>query len=204
MAMAQGDVYRVAAQLLTVVGSDEQVNVFHYQQVGGGQDESDVVSDMDARLGGLYSAINAHVTEGLRYVGAEIDNVTKGTKAGFATDWAAALGTGDAVDEALPPQVTALILGRTLKLRVQGRKYLPLFTEAANLAGNWAPAVMISLGEFADLYVTFFVGGSGNSYSPGTMGRSPSGGLGDFTSFVESKVIAQARTQKSRYFAAGS
>lgn len=202
--MAINDVYRVAAKLETLVGSDEQVNVFYWQWVAGTGQEADVLLEMDARLGALYSAINDHVTDGLRYVGAEIDNLTQDSKVGFIDDWASAIGTGGANDEPLPVQCTALVLGLTAKLRVQGRKYLPLFTEAASVGGSWSGAVLIALQDFLDLWVAAFLGNQGNTYQPGTQNFGTGGTLGPFNPFIGSKVINQPRTQKSRYFGKGS
>ncbi len=200
--MAVNDVYRVAAQYNGVNG--DSINVYHWRMIiEGGGGEQDVLEDIDARLGGLYSAVNDQISDSQTPIGAEVDNITQGTKVGFTNDWAVALGSGGANDDVLPVQSTALVLGLTPVLRVQGRKYLPPFTESATVGGVWTAAIIADLDAYADLYTQPFVSGNNNTYDAGVQQRS-NGALGDFIVFTGKKLIINPRTQRRRYFRVGS
>ncbi len=201
--MAINDVYRAAAQM-KLLDDSEQVNVFYWKQEGGNAPDQDVLTDIDNQLGVIWTTVQEDIVEGLSFIGAEVDNLTQGTKVGFASDYAGVLGTGGEVADPLPAQVTLLVLGITQKLRTQGRKYLPTYGEPSTLGGIWVPAVLTRADEFAVAYTSFFAGVSGNSYRAGVVSLSQGGVPGDFNGFINHKVVPIPRTQKSRYIGSGS
>ncbi len=201
--MAINDVYRAAAQM-KLLDDSEQVNVFYWKQEGGNAPDQDVLEDIDQRLGSIWTPVQDDIVAGLSFIGAEVDNLTQQTKVGFASDYAAALGTGGENGDPLPAQVTLLVLGITQKLRTQGRKYLPTYGEPSTLGGIWVPAVLTNADAFAVQWTGFFAGNSGNSYRAGVVSLSAGGIPGDFNGFINHKVVPIPRTQKSRYIGEGS
>lgn len=201
--MAINDIYRAAAQM-KLLDDSEQVNVFYWKQEGGNAPDQDVLTDIDQRMGGIWTPVQPDIHEGLTFIGSEIDNLTQQTKVGFATDYAAALGTGGANGDPLPAQNTLLVLGITQKLRTQGRKYLPTYDETATVGGIWVAGVLTNADAFAVQWTGFFAGPSGNSYRAGVVSLSPGGVPGDFNGFINHKIIPVPRTQKSRYLGVGS
>lgn len=201
--MAVNDVYRVGVTNFTQT-AEEQVNVYHWQMIVAADDsDAAVLQDFDARIGSLYSAVQEDISNVITFGNAEVDNITQGTKVGNTSDWATALGNGGQIGDVLPLQVTALVIGTTNVLRVQGRKYLPTYGENGSVGGTWDPDVVINMAAFGELWISTFVSGNGNTWASGVQARS-NGALGDFTRFNGFKTQPIPRTQKSRYLTEGS
>ena len=147
MASVAGDVLRVALEWL-VDGSDQQVNVQHVvlDSVTPGDTDSDIMADIAAGfLASVYDEVLTFITDkaiGQLMTGQNLTQATilpptpnniDGTNAG----------------EILPLPVTALVFYPTTISRVQGRTYLPTFTEdALTDSVNWLAATVTALTAF--------------------------------------------------------
>ena len=169
MSISVGDVLRVVATLAWTDGNLAQ-NVFNAVITGSGGpfDDDDILLDAVAWVNAMYANITGSVSDELDgsqiqvYVYDSVDD-----------DWdevatGAWIYAGGQTIEQLPRGVAALINARTTDPDVQGKKYIPGITEGGLTDGLWQAALITQLVNFADDWLTAFVGGtSGGSWTPG-------------------------------------
>lgn len=169
MTVAADDVLRIVAQFLWSDGNINQ-NVFAAQVSGGSPpySDSDIVDDAEAWLDNLYANIVTNMSD-------EIDgNLVTVYK------WDSVGGDWDEVgsqawtfnptqsNEFLPKAVAAQINMGTTDPDVQGKKYIPGYTEAESADGLWGSGALVNLLAFAIDWYTGFTGGtSGATWTPG-------------------------------------
>lgn len=131
-----GDVLRIGCSWVYNL-TDEVTNVYHVLVTSGGaKDFADVIDDIQQYADLMYSDILARLKNNLRVDRISVANVTQNLVFG-SINWDVTSAGGEAAD-ALPSGVCLLAWGRTLKPRVQIRKYFGVFSEADMLAGVWS------------------------------------------------------------------
>lgn len=142
------DVLRVSPRWRYTSAADI-VNVLHLK-VGTDTPTawSDVAADIAGFLVAMYDPIISHMATGVVHAGTQVQNVTQGTILPPLSSTAYLDGTN--VGDALPPQITCLCLFHTLYSRVQGRIYLPTFTETEQTAGAWSAGVVSDVEDALD------------------------------------------------------
>lgn len=132
MPVNSGDIIRATAKM-TYVGDDVQ-NVYHLQYLGVTTLDSSVVNGIAGVLDDAYDYIDLFISDNVGFDTIEVWNITQ-NRLLDEVNWPT-LVSGGGVDSALPTQVSALALFNTAVANSQGRKYLPVFTEAENLGGG--------------------------------------------------------------------
>lgn len=169
MTVATGDILRIVASMLWQDGNINQ-NVFNalLSGAGGPWDDADIVDDAEAWLDNMYANITARCSdqfdgnEVLVYkydaVGDDWDEVSSGS-----WSW-----NPSSADDELPRGTGPLLQLWTVDPDVQGKKYLPAFTEASLVDGLYTGAVVTDCLAFAaDWYTPFAGGTSGATWTPG-------------------------------------
>ena len=169
MTVSTGDILRVVAQFLWDDGNINQ-NVFNAQVTGGGGpwSDSDIQDDAEAWLDNMYANIVGNMTNNIAG-----NSVTVYKWDAVGGDWdevgsQAWIFTPTQVLEYLPKAVAAQINMGTVDPDVQGKKYIPGYTEAESSDGLWGAGALVNLLAFAIDWYTGFVGGtSGADWQPG-------------------------------------
>ncbi len=134
MSVDANDVIRSAC-IMGGLGSDQYVNVFFTKYESAAIfDDQQISDDIALFLEGIYDELDAFISDQVTFTRVTNQNVTKDElmpDSVFPT-----LTTGAATDDVLPPQTAALLVGRTLRPRVQRRMYIPGITEFFNNDGN--------------------------------------------------------------------
>ena len=193
MVVAVDDVIRIASEGALGAAAQANVNVFHYQaSTVVDDDPATVTAELKAAIESFWDDVLSILHTSWTMTNLSFENVTQDV----LYDDLAISKTGTASDDALPSQVAALIIGRTSKTRVQGRKYLGGITEAGSAnAGQWSTAVLTALGNAKDSYKVQINGASGNVYDPGVFNAVD---VVPFNGFIGGAAIQFARTQRSR------
>lgn len=159
MPIAAGDILRVALQWF-VDGSDEQVNVHHFEV----DDVGATSGDLDF-MTALATMLADELYDGL--IGAFADNLIGSIINGFNVTKTETLPPvtnpidGTAVSEdGYARQITALVYLNTATPHRQGRSYLPSFTEA-NVGddGAWVAGTLVGLADYASKLVSSITDG---------------------------------------------
>lgn len=169
MSVSSGAVLRLVASMLWDDGELAQ-NVFNVVVSGGSSPyaEADLVTEGLAWLNVMYAALTSRVSDQLG--GSESKLYIFDT---VDVDWdelgtAAWAWQGTQVDEQLPRGVAAQVNARTTDPDVQGKKFIPGFTEAHNVDGAWGSTTLTSMLAWAASWVTPFVGATtGATWTPG-------------------------------------
>lgn len=199
------DVFRVAAEGDLGTPGQAMVAVYHYKItiLVDGLD-SVVGPELKAQMDLMYDILKLQWHEDVSVFNYRIENVTQDL---LLSDEDASQG-GVLMDDPLPWQVSALVLGRTAETRRQGRKYIGGFTEANSGAGGIIGGSAIgALNAYADLYIAEFVGVSGNEYTPGVLNVPvpPASPLTpEFAIFTSRRTVGAFRTQRSRTLKLGA
>jgi len=169
MSVQVGDILRIVAAM---VWDDAEVAQNVYNAViggsGGPYDDADIVDDALAWVQAMYANWLTHFSDELngsqvqvyKYDSVDDDFDEVGTVGWSFTPTGAA--------DQLPRGVAGLVTCRTSDPDVQGKKYLPGLTEAAALDGIITVGTLAVMLDYADDWVTAFVGGvSGASWIPG-------------------------------------
>jgi len=190
------DVMKTTSRGLIAVAGQQSINVFTHEitTLVDGTD-SVVLAELSAEVLAIFNTIKTSVSDQFQIVDFRVENQTQDTILGETPSTYVGSGTADP----LPAQVAALVLGRTATKRVQGRKYLGGFDETDNTSGGlWVGLAVTELAAFAAAYIAPFTGLSGNIYQPGVSTRPTFPLPIIFTAFNGSRVVPNARTQRSR------
>lgn len=168
MSISVGDVLRVVATLAWTDG-DIMQNVFNAVITGSGGpfDDADIVADADEWLDTMFAHLVTYMTTALD--GAEVtvyiyDSVDDDWDEVGSDTWT--FNPTNAGDY-LARGVAALVNANTIDADVQGKKYFGGFGEDSAADGAWGGALLASLSDVFDDWVTSFVGGtSGASWQP--------------------------------------
>lgn len=141
------DILRVAARQL-VDGTDEVVNVFHFQVLtpGTGGDQA-VLDEIGAHMSNAWVEIAAHQPNNLTPNIIDVYNVTDDYPLG-QVPWEGAYTGGSSGGEYLPLQVALLVLWSTATKRVQGKTYLGPFAEGDNADGSFVGATVTAVANW--------------------------------------------------------
>ena len=131
MSVSGLDVVRVTAKML-FNNSDAIQNVYHVESIVGNPQITDSIflAGIEARLSHCMKQIDDHMSDLVSFDIIEAFNVTQGFPMGYI-GWVNA-PNAIASDAPMPPQVSAMVNFTTQYPNSVGRKYLGLFTEAAN------------------------------------------------------------------------
>lgn len=154
-----GDILRIGA-VWTFEGTYEVANVFHAQNVAGG-DRTYAAAALDVQeyIDDLYDNILASMSDEMSSDLITMANVTQGTTHG-AIAWPAPL-TGGNINERTAPGVCLFAWGRTAIPRVQIRKYFGIFTDAGMDDGVWNAAARAACDALMVEHVQNYIGGNG-------------------------------------------
>lgn len=138
-----GHVYRASVRWL-LNGSDEQVNVWHFQVVGGipGSDAAQL-AEFEEALVTLYGGTIACMVDDLVHQDVNLFDETIDAPMvgiGAITDL-----NGTESGDPLPAGVSAFIYAKTNRSRTIGRKFLPVFSETLTTGGVWGSTVLTEL-----------------------------------------------------------
>lgn len=180
--------------------TDEMVNVFQAEMVtvplGTAAETITWVSEWTiAGMTALVSQVSVLYT----IPTIDVFNLTQQT---FLGQFTTTLGGADA-GEALPPQVTALVMARTTTLRVEGRKYLPVFGEAQQVAGRWTAGAQAAMTAFGAVWVDPFIDTAG-TIGQGVIVTKLGGVMTASHNILATRIIIDARTQRRRTVGRGS
>jgi len=129
MAIADGDILRVTAK--TVIGTDEQDNVYHLVcQVTTPPTDAEVLTAVIDWLDDAYAYVIEDQSTGLEYATVRVDNLTQDTTLG--EDGWSSLTTGSSASQTMALQVAPVCRFLTNVLGSQGRKFLAGYTTAAH------------------------------------------------------------------------
>lgn len=198
MTVASGDILRVVAQFLWDDGNINQ-NVYNARVTGGGAPwaDSDIQDDAEAWLDNMYANLVANMSDNLDgnlvtvykwdSVGADWDEV--GSQA-----WTF---NPTQTNEFLPKAVAAQINLQTTDPDVQGRKYIPGYTEAECVDGLWGSGALVNLALYGvDWYTAFTGATSGASWQPGVWSVVGSVLVDAISSFTVPAIPAYQRRRK--------
>lgn len=138
-----GDILRLAGSML-LGGADEIVNVYHcLVEGGGGKDFAGIIDDVQEYMDLMYVTIDTFLSTDQLPDRISVSNETQKLVFG-SINWDVFAGGGSAGD-ITPTGACCLAFGRTLKSRVQIRKYYGVFTEADLGAGLWSAALRAAI-----------------------------------------------------------
>lgn len=169
MSIVSGEILRVVASLLWTDGNVNQ-NVFNAVLTGGGSPwaDADVIDDAEAWLDNMYANLSSDVSDEIdgnevivyKYDALDDDWDEVGSQ---AWTW-----NPTQTSEQLPRGVAALARLWTTDPDVQGKKYLPGYTETSIVDGLFAASPITNILAFAaDWYNPFTGASSGATWTPG-------------------------------------
>ena len=143
MTVLQNDIIRSSIEW-TGINLEQRVNVWHlrYESPPPLADAT-AVSDIGLFLASFYNGMLPSLTILLKSVRVVNQNLTQALLMPDHIPVPGIDGTG--VGSASAPQIAALILGRTLKSRVQRRVYIPGTTEDVITNGVWDAGFLVQL-----------------------------------------------------------
>lgn len=199
MTLTNNDLLRLGVIWAMTDSGDEQVNVIHVQIANiVAQTQTDILDDLQEYLDDLYSDVAASMTDKLAHQRVDIFNVTQDTPEVGLTRIAGMDGTNGG--ERLPYQAAMTVWFRTNVSRHIGRKFIPLFTEAALSDGKFITAVQNDGAAFAVKFITEYVASNGVHIQAGIYDRS----AGIARPIISYGVSNTPRTQRRRRLAVGS
>ncbi len=134
-----GDILRIGATW-QFEGAYEVTNVWHaLVQAGGGIGYAEAALDIQDYMEDIYELVEPKLSDEMLTDFLTLSNVTQVTTFG-AMAWQLAL-QGDVTTEVTAPGVTCLAWARTLKPRVQIRKYWGVFCEVDMQDGLWSSSL---------------------------------------------------------------
>jgi hypothetical protein len=133
MPYVAGDMLRITTVMSAGVGKTIE-NVFIVSSgAGAGQDEQDVMADMEEWFTEIYTSLQNYVPTNLVHVEIRGFNITRDQPMPTQV-WTMAAGAQ--IGDPLPEGVCGLVLFRTDRARCIGRKFLGPFCEPHNTAGT--------------------------------------------------------------------
>ena len=169
MSIQVGDILKIVATIAWLDGNLAQ-NVFAAVITGSGgpYDEGDILADALTWVGTMYANLTTSMSDECDGSQVQVyiyDSVDDDWDEVGTDAWT--FNPSDSAHQ-LPRGVAALINCGTTDPDVQGKKYLPGLGEASADDGLWGSSVLGVIGDFADDWLTAFVGGtSGADWQPG-------------------------------------
>lgn len=193
-----GDILRIGA-VWTFEAVFQIVNVYHAQNFGGG-DRTFAAAAIDVQeyMAQLYSRITALLSDDMDTDYITLANVTQDTTFG-AIAWDAPIVGGDAGD-VTAPGCCLFGFARTLKPRVQIRKYLGVFTETSMVNGLWVAALRTACGLLMSDHIAAFAGANGMTLKGVAYNRE----LDTYTFAISETTSAEPAYQRRRKRGRGS
>ena len=151
-----GDILRIGATW-SFEGVHEITNVWHAKVVaGGGITYAQAALDVQSYMADIYVELEPQLSTAMVTDFLTLSNVTQDTTFG-AIAWQGEI-VGDDAGEKMPPGVACFAWARTLKPRVQIRKYFGVFSEDGLVGGAWSAvvrgdcdaAMVIHIQDYAD------------------------------------------------------
>lgn len=169
MSISTGDILRIVASFLWTDGNINQ-NVFNAVVTGGGGpwDDSDIADDAAAWLTNMYGNLTTVVSDEL-----DGNSVTVYKYDAIDDDWDEVFSQAwtwnpSHVGDQLPRGTAGLVNLWTTDPDVQGKKYLPGFTEGNLTDGLYDAGLITQMLAFGADWLAPFVGGtSGATWTPG-------------------------------------
>ncbi len=182
------------------LGTDDMDNVFQCRVVTTVDGLAATMADSVAEwVQDLFDAgLMAIVSDKYSLLDLEVLNLTQNTFLGQRFPGADGLDTSDA----LPPQCTALVIGRTSVPNIDGRKYLPVFGEAQQVDGAWIAGAITELSDFGTRWSTTFTSAGGDEVRGSVWSRDEIPPAG--RDIIGSKIIPNSRTQRRRTVGRGT
>lgn len=154
-----GDILRIGATL-TLNTLFEVTNVFHVRVTAGAPlGYAAASSDIQEYMDEIYDNIKTYLSDEVATSYLTLANLTQATTFG-AFAWSPTW-SGVASDSQTAAGVSAFSWARTLKPRVQIRKYWGVFTEAAVDAGNFTTTVRVACSNALTDHIQSFAGSAG-------------------------------------------
>lgn len=169
MSVVSGDILRVVASFLWTDGN-VNMNVFNAVMSGAGSpwEDSDIADDAEAWLDNMYLNLVAGLSDeidGNEVIVYKYDTVGDDWDEVFSQGWTF---NPTAASQQLPRGVGPLVRLWTVDPDVQGKKYVPGWTEGDLEDGLLSAAAIVSLLAFAaDWYLPFAGAVSGGTWTPG-------------------------------------
>lgn len=154
-----GDVLRIGATFL-IQSVYEYTNVFHVRVTAGGPlSFADAADDIGEYMTDIYNEFIGRCTDQMTSYLITLQNLTQDTTYG-AFAWPAPVN-GPLATQYLPLGVACLCWGRTVKPRVQVRKYWGVFTEGDLANGSWTAALLTDCQDALSIHLTSYAGTNG-------------------------------------------
>lgn len=193
-----GDVLRIAASMV-FEGTDEVTNVYHaLVQSGGNKAFADVIDDIQEYMDLLVDNIDVFLSLSQVADRISISNVTQNLVFG-SINWGV-FAQGGAGGDVVPTGCCCLAFGRTLKPRVQIRKYYGIFTEVNLTGGLWVAALRAAILTDFEAHLGTFVGTDGLTLKGVAWNRT----LSTYTTSTGAIVVAEPAYQRRRKRGRGS
>lgn len=196
-----GDIIKVTARLRSATGEDIE-NVYHYlcDFTTSVLDEN-VIAVILSTIDVMYDKFQPEIPSDVTFVDIDITNVTQDLVYA-ARSWPVQTvggGTGDT----MPEQACALVVGRTNKPKVVGRKFLGPIYAAANQDGAWHSTLLGMLADYIVQYLAIQVLSSGNQIIP-VVAKYIAGVYQSYTELTEAYTSSGIYTQRRRRRGVGS
>lgn len=193
-----GDILRIGATW-EYEHAYEVSNVFHARvTAGGGIDYSVSLSDIQEYMADIYTEIDTYLSDEMRVNFLTMSNITQDTTIG-AFAWAG-VTAGQSTGERLPPGLCCMTWARTLKPRVQIRKYWGVFDENRLEEGVWDSALQVACELAMGNHIAEFAGTGGLTVQGVAYNRT----LTTFTEGVTVQSAAEPAYQRRRKRGRGS
>lgn len=188
-----GDILRIGA-LFLFNGVSIVANTYHVRvTAGGGLTYAQAADDISEYLEDIYDEVDELFSDEMASYAITLANVTQDTTYG-TFNWTNPI-TGNEVNQWLPQGLCCFTWGRTLKPRVQTRKYWGVFTEISTLDGRWTPALVTACTNAHILHHTSFVGTNGLTILGVAYNRTL-GTYTDITGVTNTNIPAYQRRRK--------
>lgn len=198
MTVADGDILRIVASMLWTDGNINQ-NVYNAAISGGGgpYDDQDIVDDAEEWLDNMYANLTSSVSnelDGNEVICYKYDSVGDDWDEVSSQSWT---WNPSQVSEQLPRGTAPLVRLWTTDPDVQGKKYIPGWTESECEDGLYIPnSITLLLAYAADWYLPFTGGTSGATWTPGVWSVVASAFLAGVDHVATSTIPAYQRRRK--------
>jgi len=191
-----GDIIRVTAKMSH--GADDIFNVFHLRAYGDTIAEATAETLIANWVDGLYTSLDENFSTGMTFDTISMFNITQDSPMN-EVDWPVKTAGLNAA-QALPLQVSPLVLFPTSQARSQGRKYLPPITEAdSDGAGQLSSDLLAGIADFIAAVLNGPSSG-GTEFFPGNWNSD----LARFVVWISGKAATYLRTQRRRVRGVGA
>jgi hypothetical protein len=169
MSVVTGDILRIVASMLWTDGNVAQ-NVFNAIVTGGGGpwDDTDIVDDAEAWLDNLYANLTTYISDeldGNEVLVYKYDTINDDWDEVGSQAW---VWNPTQVASQMPRAVSGLVRLWSEDPDVQGKKYVPGFTDGHVIDGLMSAPIITALLAFAaDWYLPFAGAGSAATWTPG-------------------------------------